>query len=58
MGFTGTFWVKISMSTLKTLTGNLKSHLIPKKKVKISYQKILILDFKDQRILTRGAESV
>ena len=58
MGFTGTFWVKISMSTLKTLTGNLKSHLISKKKVKISYQKILILDFKDQRILRRGAESV
>ena len=58
MGFTGTFWVKISMSTLTTLTGNLKSHLISKKKVKISYQKILILDFKDQRILTRGAESV
>ena len=46
------------MSTLKTLTGNLKSHLMSKKKVKISYQKILILDFKDQRILRRGAESV
>ena len=58
MGFTGTFWVKISMSTLKTLTGNLKSHFMSKKKVKISYQKILILDFKDQRILRRGAESV
>ena len=28
------------------------------KKVKISYQKVLILDFKVQRIPTRGSESV
>ena len=46
------------MSTFKIETKNLKPPLKSPQKVNISYQKKLILDFKVQKVPTRGSESV
>ena len=58
MCFIGTFCFKTSVSTFRILTRNLKSNLKSPQKVKISYQKMLLLDFKVQKIPTCGSESV